>query len=134
MNFTELKKLNLPAWKYAIFWSWPLWIRKIRESNDIDILVTQGLWDELITKYPENLIKEPYEHMQIWEIEIMKKCRHLTSEEVNRIISNSEIIEGFPFVKLENLKNWKQKMWREKDLNDIKLINWYLNKNQKNLT
>lgn len=126
MNFTELKKLNLPIWKYAIFGSWPLWVRNIRESQDLDLLVTQDLWNELVLKYEKYLLLEPYEHIQIWEIEIMQACVHLDFEKINEMIKNADIIENLPFVKLEDIRDWKTNMWREKDFKDVDLINNYL--------
>lgn len=39
----ELKELNLPPDKYAIFGSGPLAVHNIKESEDIDIIVKPDL-------------------------------------------------------------------------------------------
>lgn len=52
-QLAELKKLNLPKDKYAIFGSGPLAINGIRDSDDIDIIVKSEVWDELAKKYPK---------------------------------------------------------------------------------
>ena len=121
----ELKKLNLPQDKFAVFGSGPLAIRKIRESEDVDIIVKPELWEKLIKKYPlekENLIK-------IGKIEVYKDWLNL-SDRIDEMIDNAEIIEGFPYVRLKYLLDWKRWMGREKDIKDIKLIEDYL-KNEK---
>jgi len=47
----ELKKLNLPKGKYALFGSSPMAIRGIKENSDIDIIVKEDLWNFLKQKY-----------------------------------------------------------------------------------
>lgn len=121
----ELKKLNLPKDKFAIFGSGPLGIRNIRESNDIDLIVKEELWNELRKKYPIN--KEKYDAIIIGNIEIFHKWPPF--EEVNILIDSADIIQGFRFVKLEYVLEWKKFLNREKDLRDIKLIEEYFKKN-----
>ncbi len=48
----EVKKLNLPRKKFALFGSAPLAIRGIRENKDIDLIVKKEVWNTLIKKYP----------------------------------------------------------------------------------
>jgi len=48
--------------------------------------------------------------------------------DVNKLIDEAEIIQGFPFVKLEYVLDWKRKFAREKDLVHVKLIEEYLAK------
>ena len=53
MNYlNELEQLNLPKGKYVIFGSGPLSIRGLRENHDLDILVTEDLWNKLSEQYP----------------------------------------------------------------------------------
>ncbi|MBU2037470.1 hypothetical protein KJ866_04730 [Patescibacteria group bacterium] len=121
MNLENLKKLNLPVEKFAIFGSGPLVIRKIRESDDIDIIVKPELWSELVNKYTslkDNLIK-------VGDVEIYKDWLPWIGD-INQLIDNADIIEGFRFVKLEYVLEWKKAMWREKDIKDIELIKKYM--------
>jgi len=49
----ELKKLNLPNDQYAIYGSGPLAIRGLKEIHDLDVIVTDELYQELAKKYSE---------------------------------------------------------------------------------
>ncbi|MCX6744612.1 MAG: hypothetical protein NTX82_03755 [Candidatus Parcubacteria bacterium] len=126
----ELKNLNLPIGQYAIFGSGPLSIRNLRESDDLDIIVKPELWDNLTKKYPpvtKQGIKEQYTFIPIGNIEIFNSWVNLSGK-INEMIDTAEIIEGFPFVKLGYVKEWKTFMGRDKDNIDLKLIEEYLNK------
>lgn len=117
----KLKELNLPKDKYAIFGSGPLAIHKIRDSQDIDIIVKPELWKELLKKYtPENekLIK-------IGSIEIYKNWLPWFSN-VNKLIDDAEIFNGIRFVQLKYLLIWKRAFGMEKDKQDVQLVESYL--------
>jgi len=120
--FNELENLNLPKDKYAIFGSGPICIRGLREANDIDIVVKEDLWDYLTTIYPVNKEKEL---IRTGNIEIFKNWSPWFKD-VNELINTAEIINGFPFVKLDYVIKWKKAMGREKDLKDIELINKHI--------
>ncbi len=129
LNFLdELKALDFPTSQYAIFGSGPLAVRNLREANDIDIIVKQELWDKLAKQYPphgKETIKGPVTSIAIGNIEIYRDWLNMTPK-VNEMIANAEIIEGLPFVKMEYVIEWKTFMGREKDRNDLELINNYL--------
>lgn len=132
----ELKKLNLPKGKYAVFGSGPLAIRGLRENKDIDIMVKSGLWKELKKKYPDRIKKtkdNKAESIHLGNIEILEiNYQDWSSfiDDPNKLIDQAEIIQGFPFVKLDHLLECKKIMNREKDWKDIELINNYLSKNR----
>lgn len=71
MYLDELRSLNLPEGKFAIFGSGPIAVRGIRESEDLDIIVKQDLWDFLAEKYPVSLSANPT-CLKIGNIEIFK--------------------------------------------------------------
>jgi hypothetical protein len=114
---SELENLNLPKDKYAIFGSGPICIRGLREANDIDIIVKDDLWDYLSTIYPVEK-----ESIKTGNIEIFKNWSPWFND-VSELINTAEIINGFPFVKLDYVIEWKKAMGREKDLKDLELIN-----------
>lgn len=120
----ELEKLNLPRDKFAIFGSGPLAIRDIREINDLDIIVKPDLWEELKRKYP--IEDEEKGLIKIGNIEVYKKWGNWFKD-IRQFIDEADIIQGFRFVKLERVLQWKKAMNREKDKKDIQLINNYLN-------
>ncbi len=118
----ELKKMNFPINQFAIFGSGPLGIRGIRDSNDIDLIVKDNLWEELLKKY--TISKNKHNAIIIGNIEIFNNW--LPFKDINVLIDSADIIEGFRFVKLEYVLEWKKFLGREKDLIDIKLIENYL--------
>jgi hypothetical protein len=123
----ELKDLNLPAGKFAIFGSGPLAVRNIREPHDADIVVKKDLWDILVKKYSPQM-KGQITALKIGNnIEAYNEWINFTGR-MDEIIDSAQLIEGLPFVKLNYVLEWKESVGREKDINDIKLIKEYLSK------
>lgn len=118
----ELDKLKLPEDKYVIFGSGPLAVRNIRESRDIDVIVTIDLWDELIKKH-----KPQGGTIKIGRVEIGKDYKPWF-EDTNELFNDSELIDGHRFVKLKYVLIWKKTFGRDKDKEDVKLIKIYLKK------
>lgn len=131
--FQRVKDLNLPLGEYAIFGSGPMGVRGIREMGDVDIIVTQKLWDNFINK-PD------WEQRQVDDLDGIKNEK-LNIEiwkdwwigwNVEQMIKEAEIIGGLAFVNLEMMIEWKTLIAREKDLKDLKLIkNWQKKDNEK---
>ncbi len=125
----ELKSLNLPKGKFAIFGSGPLSVRGLRENEDLDVLVTPDLWNELAEKYPITTKKGRPDsiyigHIQILEVHYKDWSPHIT--DATKLITEAEIINGFSFVKLEYLLSCKRMMDGEKHIKDIEIIQKYL--------
>ena len=121
----ELRKLNLPVDSYVIFGSGSMSVRGIRESSDLDIIVSDKVWQDFIKKYSTKNNNKSI--IQIGDIEI---CKDLLPwlDNSEELIKRSELIDGFPFSTLEDTLKLKEKFGREKDREDIKLIEEYLNK------
>jgi hypothetical protein len=119
------KNLNLDSSKYAIYGSGPMGIRGLKEINDLDIIVTDEYYLELLKKYPE---KEKGK-IVIGNIEIFPAWNAII-DEPDKVIERAEMIDGFKFIILEDLISWKNKMGREKDLVDIELIERFLKKDE----
>ncbi len=125
-NFLEeFRKLSLPDKEYAIFGSGPLAVRGIRKAEDIDVIVTKELYHKLKKKYSEE-----DERILIGNIEIISP-ESVIVEEDDEVIERAEKIKGFRFASLKDIIKWKKRMGREKDLKDIKLIEYYLKSSQK---
>lgn len=126
----ELKNLNLPTDKFAVFGSGPLGIRNLREINDLDIIVKISLWEELKENHPvQKNIEKGYEYIQIGNIEIYKVWGGGINN-IDELIDEADIINGIRFVKMERVLEWKKKVNREKDQEDIKIIINYLKDNK----
>jgi hypothetical protein len=120
----EFKKLNLPEGEYAIYGSGPLAIRGLRDANDLDVIVSDSLYQKLKKQYSKDSKKE---RVKIGEIEIYPAW--VWEPQINgleEMIKRAELIRGLRFIRLNDLLNCKKKMGRPKDFKDIKLIKSYL--------
>jgi len=120
----DFKKLNLPDGDYTIYGSGPLAIRGIRKAHDLDVIVSESLYQKLKEKYSKDPKKE---RIKMGEIEIYPFWAW--EPEINgldKAIKRAEIIQGLRFIRLDDLIECKKKMGRPKDFNDIKLIKDYL--------
>lgn len=134
MNIIQkIKELNLPNDQYVVVGSGIMNVLGIRESNDIDIAVTKELHQKLREsgEWEEN---ERYDRIflnkDIYEIipQLNWENYNTTTEEA---ISSATIIEGIPFMNLDELIKFKTALGREKDFKDIELIKEYINKLEK---
>lgn len=119
----EVKKLDLPSNEFAIFGSGPLAIRKLREANDIDLIVKEILWKKLLKKYAPT---EKGNEIKIGNVSIFHDWPGFL--EVESLIDEADIINGIRYVKLEKVLQWKQKRNFEKDRKDIELLEKNLKK------
>ncbi|MDD2548448.1 MAG: hypothetical protein PHO04_03170, partial [Candidatus Pacebacteria bacterium] len=59
--FRNLRELNLPLGEYVVFGSGPMGIRNLRDMHDIDLIVTQDLFDQFKNN-PDWETKDIYEN------------------------------------------------------------------------
>lgn len=110
MNIIEkVKQLNLPQGQYVVFGSGPLMIHGIRESHDIDLLVTPALYKKL-------------EADSTWQVREWP--------DGSNYLAKAEMIEGVSFAPLREVLKWKQAYGRPKDMADVRLIAEYLSKQE----
>ena len=138
-KFEALKKFNLPIGQYAVTASGPLGIRNLREIQDVDIIVSIELWNELASQYGvmdvDGVMKIafPGEDIEAFtEGSFYTKANDPDAPSIVERISQAEIIDGLPFESLENILLFKRKMKREKDLKDIQLIEAWQNAQKAN--
>ncbi|KKS31450.1 hypothetical protein A2380_03630 [candidate division WWE3 bacterium RIFOXYB1_FULL_43_24] len=127
----ELDQIGLLVGEYAITGSGPLAVRNLREPHDLDIIVLPSVWDRYKVKYP--VISERFETIQIGNVTILGEGSHFTNPNICPVetqVKEAEILDGHPYVQLSTLKLFKKALGREKDLNDIKLIEAYLQENR----
>lgn len=130
--FEEFRKLNFLLGEYVIAASGALAVRGIREAKDIDVVVSEKLWNELKNKYEvknENDVEKiiPAEKIEIfWEGSFdrinkgEKRCPIAEKQ-----ISRAEIINGFAFQNLRDCLWFKANSSREKDKKDLLLVKEY---------
>lgn len=125
----ELKQLNFPVKDYLIVSSGPLAIRDIRECGDLDILISDRLFDDL-SKIHTVEIGEHVSKISFENIECMHR-NFVQDDKYNFVYqrANAEIINGIPFQDLKTCLFFKEKSEREKDKKDVELIKKYMNNN-----
>ena len=124
-----VKSLNLKKGEYSVFGSALLQIYKLRNSNDIDIVVTKKLytvlkdsanWEEKIhINGNVSLYNNIFEIYKSWNFKNYNPS-------ISELIRNSIYIENIPFVNIQEVLNWKRVRFLDKDKTDIKLIMNYL--------
>lgn len=129
MNFLtlleELDKLDLPKDKYAITSSGTLAIRGIRQAKDIDLVVTEDLWEELGAKY--GIKEKPIcDSIHLDDIEVLGNFSGENLFSVDEQIAHADIIDGRRYVSLDMIIAFKTALGREKDLKDLELIKEYI--------
>ncbi|MFA6131648.1 MAG: hypothetical protein WC702_01075 [Patescibacteria group bacterium] len=124
--FQKVRELKLPVGKYALFGSAPLGIRKLRDCHDVDIIVTEDLWNEYKDKNWEiKTMPDGSPYLCNGEIELWKNWKP-GQWDLKQLIEEAETIDGLPFVRLETVLEWKRMKGREKDLKDIEIIEKFL--------
>lgn len=127
--FQKVKDLNLPVGKYALFGSAPMGVRGLRDCHDIDVIVTETLWNDYKMKPDWSLArtKNKDKHSDGLRNDNIELWKDWWPEwDINKLIQEAEMIDGLPFVKLEEVLKWKKQIAREKDLMDVKIIEKFL--------
>lgn len=126
---SQVKELNLPLGQYLVVGSGVMSAHGIRAHNDIDLLVTEELY--------QDLKKQGWEVVQVKPgLEVVRKdiCEAspqmvtLSNYQPNMqdLIARADIINGVAFSSVQDLVDFKTALGREKDLRDIDLIKNYL--------
>ncbi|KKR31752.1 MAG: hypothetical protein UT65_C0018G0006 [Parcubacteria group bacterium GW2011_GWF2_39_8b] len=123
----KVKILDLPKGSYIVFGSCPLAVLGIREANDIDLLVSQEIYEKLkkdgweeIDKGPNDkpLVQDVFEAHNNWNFSSYKPT-------LKDLLVNAMEVDGITFASLEDVRKWKVASGRPKDVNDIKMIDNY---------
>jgi hypothetical protein len=133
MNFEEIKnkvkELGFPVGQYALFGSTPMAAHGIRDSHDIDMVVSHELYSKLEKRgWNKMTLPSGAKILVRDDIEAFDGWMHLDSyhPDVATLIREAELIDGIPVVKLKEVLAWKKAFGREKDLKDVELIEDYM--------
>jgi hypothetical protein len=131
-TFAKLKELNLPEGQYAVIGSGTLAARGIREARDLDIVALPPVFKELEKRggwkkkwFFRGLLTRKVIQKDGVEIFSNYRYKHFKPK-TEDIIRRADIIQGFPFVSLDDFVKFKWELGREKDLVDIALVDRYL--------
>jgi hypothetical protein len=125
--FQKIRDFNFPVGQFAVFGSGPMCIRGLRECRDIDIILTEKLFARLQNdpQWEAKRLHDGNDYLAHDEIELYKDWGP-GEWDVGKLIREAEMIEGLPFVRLDEVIAWKTILGREKDIKDLQLINSYL--------
>ncbi|TSC66063.1 MAG: AraC family transcriptional regulator [Candidatus Berkelbacteria bacterium Gr01-1014_85] len=132
--FERVRALGFPIGEYVVVGG-VMEAHGLRKANDIDIVVTKKYFDEL-SQLPEWELQEfnyP-DDRKYWlkgnGIDIMPGFSYNDAyrPDTEQLIAGADIINGIPFIKLEELLKWKRAANREKDQADIETIERYMAK------
>ena len=120
---SKIASLGLPEGSFIVVGSGILQALHIRESNDIDIAVSQDIYDQL-SQTPG------WTKVQSLEQVVLKKdvfdiCTSWSGRDVKTLLNAAVYIEDIPYLNLDDLRVWKAHMQRPKDLVDVELIDKY---------
>ena len=113
-----LRRLALPISEYAVFGSGPLLVRGIiQEIHDLDVLCRGQAWQQVQSLGETRRL----EHFDVCVVSMLDGKLTFGDRwaigdfDVNELIESAEIIDGIPFVRLENVIRYKTIADREKD-------------------
>ncbi|MCL8016554.1 hypothetical protein [Streptomyces sp. AS02] len=127
--FRELSTLNLPPTDYVVAGSGPLLAHGLRrEISDLDIVARGEAWR--IALKVADPVATPSGHgrmVLLFDGGIEVFDRWLPgSREPDEMIEGAEWVQGFPFCPLREVLAWKERLGRQKDQEDVKLIRNHL--------
>lgn len=129
MNIVEdVKRLNLPLGEYVVIGSGILDVLGLRMAHDIDISVVPKLYQKFMDS------KTWKEEIHYGKIFLKKNNIEINPElswsgyatTTQEAISSATVIDGVPFMNLQELRKFKKALGREKDIADIVLIDAYV--------
>ncbi len=127
---SRIKSLNLPIGKYIVFGSSVMEVHGIRKAKDVDLIVDKDVYAELKRRGWK----------RYWFFKRVLTCKALKKEgneafshikwknyrvENDELFKNAEIIDGVPFMQLEEYLRYKRCLPRAKDKRDVELIEAY---------
>jgi len=128
--FKKLKELNFPIGEYVLVGSGPLAARELREASDLDIAVTDKLWQQFLAS-GDYKIEKRYGRLFLAEnnsddLDIIKQLDwEAYPTTVEDAIAGADIINSFPFLSITETIKFKTALGREKDFRDIKMLEDY---------
>ncbi len=126
--FGEIKKLHFPINKYVVVGGAAMATRHIKETYDIDIVVTPDLFDYCKQEgWQEHLRPngEPGLQKGITEIYLDVNSGNFNPS-FEELRNRAQIIDEIPFCSLDDVRRFKKEYNRDKDIEDINLIDSYL--------
>lgn len=122
---SKLTELSLPTDQYVVVGSGVLDALGIRRANDIDFVTSPRVYASLEAEgwnragHSPSLVQDDFEVYMQWDSKD-------GNPNFGDLLETKQVIEGYNFVKLDRLLDWKRRVARPKDLKDVELIEQYL--------
>jgi hypothetical protein len=116
--------LGLHCADYVVVGGAAMTIRGIRDTGDIDLVVTPELFDHLArVGWHKKLRPNGKPGLRLGDIEAYLDVNTRAFERSTTwLLQHAEVIEGVPCVDLDTLTGWKRSYGREKDRRDVALL------------
>lgn len=127
---SKVKALHLPKGSYVVFGSSPLAVVGLRETNDIDLLVSQEIYERLRNAGWKKVHKGPNDTPLVYDVFEAHNNWNFSSYNptLKDLLTKAVEVDGVLFASIEDVRKWKVVSGRPKDIIDIKLIDDYLKK------
>lgn len=122
----EIEKLGLPHGSFMVVGSSVMAAYSLRQTRDIDMVVTEDVFAELDDG--------SWQHDSSMGITTLRKGlfdigASWDGAKFEDVVGRAVVIDGIPYLSLADLRQWKLKIGRHKDIADVKLIDEYLRTN-----
>ena len=113
MNFKEkIAELNLQAGSYIVVGSGILGALGIRESNDIDLVVTNEMYDFIGTLGWE---KGSWGDDIVYQQGVFDIGNDWYGKSTADLLKDAQVVDGVPYLNLKDVYEWKKQRGQEKD-------------------
>ena len=124
----QMRRLKLPADAYVVVGGAAMAVRGIRETEDIDLVVTPSLFADL-ERAGWRRKRRPNGKPGLRRDQL-EAYLDVNTESFQRttawLLEHAEIVEGVPLADLESLVGFKRSYGRAKDIADLKLLRMYV--------
>ena len=127
--FRLLEKLALPADDFVVAGSGPLLAHGLKASiHDLDLVARGKAWELAAAAAPVIGSRSGLGRRIVLCHGAVEVFDHWIGglTDVDAMIDAAELIEGVPFMSLQDTLRWKRRLGRAKDLADVRLIERYL--------
>lgn len=127
MNFSEeIATLGFPEGSYVVVGSGILNALGIRSSTDIDLIVTDEVFYSLADK--PDWTQGRWGEKNVYQRGAFEVCNDWYGQNAVDLLKRARTIDDVPYLSLGDVYEWKKQNGREKDMQDVALIDEYRKK------
>ncbi len=120
----ELRALSLPEDQYVVVGGGVLALLELRDTEDIDLVVTEGLFNQLHEQGWRAKTRpngKPGLKLSVIEAYLDVNCETF-ERSTSWLLEHAQVLDGIPTIDLETLAGFKAGYGRPKDLLDLALL------------